>query len=86
MPRWQSADFSRLKLVISGGAACPPTVCERFWDRGVAFKSGYGLTEAGPNTFWLPAEDVRRKAGSVGFPLFHIDVKIVDGEGRACWS
>ncbi|MGZ3395956.1 MAG: AMP-binding enzyme, partial [Isosphaeraceae bacterium] len=24
------------------------------------------------------------KAGSVGFPLFHIDVKIVDGEGRAC--
>jgi fatty-acyl-CoA synthase len=83
-PRWQSADFSRLKLVISGGAPCPPTVDERFWDRGVAFKSGYGLTEAGPNTFWLPDEDVRRKAGSVGFPLFHIDVKLVDGAGRAC--
>ncbi len=83
-PRWEAADFSRLKLVISGGAPCPPSVYERFWDRGVAFKSGYGLTEAGPNTFWLPDADVRRKVGSVGFPLFHVDVKIVDGEGRDC--
>ena len=81
-PRWESADFSRLRLVISGGAPCPPTVFERFWERGIAFKSGYGLTEAGPNTFWLPDADVRRKAGSVGFPLFHVDVKIVDGAGR----
>ncbi len=65
-------------------APCPHTVYQRFWDRGVAFKSGYGLTEAGPNTFWLPDRDVQRKAGSVGFPLFHIDVKIVNGEGRPC--
>ncbi len=82
-PRWSSADFSRLKLVISGGAPCPAPVYERFWERGIAFKSGYGLTEAGPNTFWLPDADVRRKPGSVGFPLFHVDVKIVDGQGRA---
>jgi fatty-acyl-CoA synthase len=82
--RWESADFSRLKLVISGGAPCPSAVYERFWDRGIAFRSGYGLTEAGPNTFWLPDEDVRRKPGSVGFPLFHVDVKIVDGAGREC--
>jgi fatty-acyl-CoA synthase len=83
-PRWESADFSRLKLVISGGAPCPPTIYQKFWDRGVDFKSGYGLTEAGPNTFWLPAEDVRRKPGSVGVPLFHVDVKIVGGDGREC--
>ena len=57
---------------------------QKFWDRGVDFKSGYGLTEAGPNTFWLPAEDVRRKPGSVGVPLFHVDVRIVNGEGREC--
>jgi fatty-acyl-CoA synthase len=81
-PRWESADLSCLKLVISGGAPCPPTVSQKFWDRGVDFRSGYGLTEAGPNTFWLPAEDVRRKPGSVGVPLFHIDVKIVDDDGR----
>jgi fatty-acyl-CoA synthase len=83
-PRWATADFSRLRLVISGGAPCPPAIFERFWERGVPFKSGYGLTEAGPNTFWLPDQDVKRKAGSVGFPLFHVDVKIVDGQGETC--
>jgi fatty-acyl-CoA synthase len=83
-PRWKDADFSRLKLVISGGAPCPLPIFERFWARGVDFKTGYGLTEAGPNTFWLPPEDVRRKPGAVGYPLLHIDVKVVDQEGREC--
>ncbi len=83
-PRWAEADFSRLKLLISGGAPCPLPVFEKFWDRGIDFKTGYGLTEAGPNTFWLPPEDVRRKPGAVGFPLFHVDVKIVDEHDHEC--
>jgi fatty-acyl-CoA synthase len=83
-PRWPQADFSRLKLVISGGAPCPLPVFEKFWARGVDFKTGYGLTEAGPNTFWLPREDVRRKPGAVGFPLFHVDVKVVKEDGELC--
>jgi fatty-acyl-CoA synthase len=83
-PGWDAADFSRLKIVISGGAPCPMPVFERFWARGVDFKTGYGLTEAGPNTFVLPPEDVRRKPGAVGKPLFHIDVKAVDAEDNEC--
>jgi fatty-acyl-CoA synthase len=83
-PRWAAASFDRLRLVISGGAPCPQPVFERFWERGIAFKTGYGLTEAGPNTFWLPPEDVQRKPGSVGFPLFYIDARIVDEAGRTC--
>ncbi len=83
-PRWEEVDFSSLKLVISGGAPCPMPVFEKFWARGVDFKTGYGLTEAGPNTFWLPPEDVRRKPNAVGFPLFHIDVKVVKENGAEC--
>jgi fatty-acyl-CoA synthase len=83
-PLWEAADFKHLKLMISGGAPCPLPVFEKFWAKGVDFKTGYGLTEAGPNTFWLPPEDVRRKPGSVGFPLFHIDVKVVQADGREC--
>ncbi len=83
-PRWQEATFSRLRLLISGGAPCPLPVCERFWERGVPFKSGYGLTEAGPNTFWLPDEWVRRKPGAVGFPLFHVGVRVADPSGQEC--
>jgi len=83
-PRWSDADFSHLKLVISGGAPCPMPVFERFWAKGVDFKTGYGLTEAGPNTFWLPEADVRRKPGAVGFPLMHVDVKLVRPDGSIC--
>ncbi len=82
--RWPSADFSRLKLVISGGAPCPLSVMQKFWDKGVDFKLGYGLTEASGNNFWLPPEDVQRKPGSVGHPLFHIDARIIDESGRDC--
>ncbi len=83
-PRWNEINFAKLKLLISGGAPCPLPVFEKFWDRGVDFKTGYGLTEAGPNTFWLPKADVRRKPGAVGFPLFHVDVKIVNDQGGEC--
>ncbi|MDZ4720478.1 MAG: long-chain fatty acid--CoA ligase [Roseiflexaceae bacterium] len=83
-PRWWTGDFSRLKLIISGGAPCPLPVFERFWERGVDFKTGYGLTEAGPNTFWLPAADVRRKPGAVGYPLMHIDLRIIAPDGQMC--
>lgn len=82
--RWQTADFSRLKLIISGGAPCPLPVFEKFWAKGVDFKTGYGLTEAGPNTFWLPRDQVRAKPGAVGYPLFHIDVKVVRADGTVC--
>ena len=82
--RWDSVDFTRLELVISGGAPCPLPIMEKFWDRCVDFKMGYGLTEASGNNFWLPAELVRKKIGSVGFPIFHIDMKTVRDDGSSC--
>lgn len=83
-PRWDDADFSRLELVISGGAPCPLPVMEKFWKRGVDFKMGYGLTEASGNNFWLPPDMVQEKIGSVGYPLFHIDMKVIREDGTAC--
>ena len=80
-PRWESADFSKLALVISGGAPCPLPIMEKFWDRGIDFKMGYGLTEAAGNNFWLPQDRVRDKTTSVGYPIFHIEMKIVDEDG-----
>jgi len=83
-PRWDAVDFSRLELVISGGAPCPLPVMEKFWERGVDFKMGYGLTEASGNNFWLPAEQVRRKKGSVGYPNFHIHMRTIRDDGSDC--
>jgi fatty-acyl-CoA synthase len=80
-PRWETADLSKVRLVMSGGGACPSVIFEAFWEKGVEFKTGYGLTEAGPNTFWLPTEFLKDKIGAVGRPLFHVDVKLVNEEG-----
>ncbi|MBO9311856.1 MAG: long-chain fatty acid--CoA ligase [Chloroflexus sp.] len=83
-PRWPTVDFSRMRIVISGGAPCPEPVFHAFWERGIDFKTGYGLTEAGPNTFWLPPELVRVKPGAVGYPLMFIDLRVVAADGREC--
>jgi fatty-acyl-CoA synthase len=84
-PRWPAAELGRLRLVISGGAPCPEPVFRRFRERGLShFKTGYGLTEAGPNNFWLPDADAPRRPGVVGFPLPHVRARVVAGDGTIC--
>ncbi len=75
---FKSATFDSVRIFISGGAPCPVTIMERYWNKDKLFKMGYGLTEVGPNNFYLPEKDIRRKPTSVGFPVFHCDMKIVD--------
>jgi fatty-acyl-CoA synthase len=81
-PGFALADLSRLRLVISGGAPAPARLFAAFFARGVAFRTGYGLTEAGPNNFWLPPELARDKPGAVGWPLLHVEARLVDADGR----
>jgi fatty-acyl-CoA synthase len=81
-PAFATADLSRLRLVISGGAPAPARLFAAFFARGVPFRTGYGLTEAGPNNFWLPAELAREKPGAVGWPLLHIEARLVDDGAR----
>ena len=50
--------------------------------KGVYIRQGYGLTEVGPNVFSLHQDDAIRKKGSIGFPNFYFDVKIVDESGN----
>lgn len=76
--QFDTTDFSNLRFTICGGEACPIPVIKKYREHGVPIRQGYGLTEAGPNCYSLPAEDAIRKQGSVGFPNFHIDVRIVD--------
>lgn len=74
--------FAKTRYFISGGAPCPVPLIEAFQRKGVVFKQGYGLTEVGPNCFVLDACDAVSKAGSVGFPVLHLDARVVDRAGR----
>jgi fatty-acyl-CoA synthase len=45
-------------------------------------RQGYGLTEVGVNCFSMTDEDALRKAGSVGKPIFHSRMRLVDTDGN----
>lgn len=79
---WRGTDLSSLRFVKSGGGPCRRPVVEAWRDRGVEFSQGYGLTECGPNNFAMPEGFPPEKTASVGVPAMHVDVRIVDGEGR----
>ena len=81
-PEWKNINFNNMKFVITGGAPCPIPIFEKFWEKNVDFKTGYGLTEAGPNTFWLPAEQVQEKPGAVGYPLMEIELQLINESGK----
>jgi fatty-acyl-CoA synthase len=51
---------------------------EAFWARGQEFAMGYGLTEVGPNNFYMPLGASKEKPTSVGLPFFHNEVRIVN--------
>lgn len=81
-PNFASTNFDSVRVFISGGAPCPVAIMEKYWKRDKILKMGYGLTEVGPNNFYLPESDVKRKPSSVGFPVFHCDMKVADDNGN----
>ena len=77
-------DPERLRHVrgfISGGAPCPAALFDFYWSHGLELRQGYGLTEAGPNTFGASFAEARARVGTVGTPLPHVQVRLVDEEG-----
>lgn len=79
---FQNADFPSMHTFLSGGAPCPFNIYNEFQAKGLNFKEGYGLTEAGPNNFYINPIKAYQKKGSVGKPMFYNEVKIVDDDGK----
>ncbi len=73
---------STLRVAISGGASLPVEILGEFEQRfGVAVLEGYGLSETSPvatlNQVERPA-----KAGSIGCPIWGVELRLVDPEGN----
>lgn len=65
-----------LRFIISGGAPLDKEVAEFFNSIGIRIIQGYGLTETAPV---IAAEDYKLvKPGSVGRPMYNVDIEIVD--------
>jgi long-chain acyl-CoA synthetase len=76
-----AAIAARLRVAVSGGAALPAELMRRFEERfGVAILEGYGLSETSPVATFNRVDRPRRP-GSVGLPVWGVQVKIIADDG-----
>src|ERR1700712_3425774 len=76
----RSTERPPLRYGISGGAALPVAVIDKFRELfGTEIHEGYGLTETSPvATFNMVG--VPPRAGTIGTPIWGVDVEIADAE------
>ncbi|MDB6092186.1 MAG: AMP-dependent synthetase and ligase [Gammaproteobacteria bacterium] len=84
-PRFREFDLSSLRTGIMAGSSCPIAVMRRVIDnmhmREVTI--AYGMTETSPVSFQSTTDDpIARRVSSVGRVHPHVQVKIIDTQGR----
>lgn len=73
---------SNLRICASGGASLPIKVLEDFEEKfEVDIIEGYGMSEGSPVVTFNHL-DIGRKPGSIGTPVWGVEVKIVDEAGK----
>jgi fatty-acyl-CoA synthase len=84
-PDFGQFDLSSLRTGIMAGSPCPTEVMKRVVDKMHMSEVtiAYGMTETSPVSFQSSASDpVERRVSTVGRIHPHVEVKIVDPEGR----
>ncbi len=81
-PGFAASGLDRVRLVMSGGAPLPVSLVESYSEAGITLQQGFGMSEAAPSIATLDRELALAKAGSIGKPVFHLEVKIADEQGQ----
>ena len=81
-PDFDRTDLSRVRSWSDGGAPIPTSLLQLYRRRGIDIRFGFGMTETGPTVFLVDPGYPESKLGSVGKPCLHVDVRIVDAQGR----
>ncbi|QOR67482.1 long-chain fatty acid--CoA ligase [Cytobacillus suaedae] len=79
---FKDVTFPTMHTFLSGGAPCPLPIYQAFEKKGLAFKEGYGLTEAGPNNFFIDPSIARFRRGSIGKPMIFNEIKLMGFDGE----
>jgi fatty-acyl-CoA synthase len=77
----KTSALSSLKVCAIGGEKATPEMLAEFRDAGFPLRQIMGQTETSI-LLWASEEDVTRKPGSVGRPVFHAEVKLVGPDDR----
>jgi fatty-acyl-CoA synthase len=81
-PDFDTYNLSSVRSWASGGSSLPPSLVHQYAEKGIIIQQGFGMTETGPTVFIITKKDAVRKAGSVGKPVLHTDVCIMDRDGN----
>lgn len=76
-------ELPSLRYVTQAGGNMPPQKVDEWLRRGpkVPFYVMYGATEAAARLTYVPPENLRRKAGSIGIPIPDVTITIVREDG-----
>jgi fatty-acyl-CoA synthase len=83
-PRFEQTKLNSVLWAISGGAPCPAPLAQIYKSRGIRFRQGYGMTEAGVNCFAISIEDAERFPDAVGHPMPGLQAVIRHPHGSPC--
>lgn len=83
-PDFAKTDLTRVRYAIVGGEPMPLEAISVWNKKGIPIRQGYGLTEFGPNVFSLGEDHAEGKIGSIGFPNFYVQTKVLKGDGSEC--
>jgi fatty-acyl-CoA synthase len=82
-PGFADADLSNIRVAVVAGGLAPVPLIRAYEEHGVLLEAHYGGTEMGPSVLALaPHERSLLEAGSVGKPVQHTAVRLVDDDGR----
>ena len=74
-------DLSSVRCYFTGGERVPIAMLKEYQRKGITISQVFGQTEASTITSLSP-DDAVLKIGSVGLPVFHGEVSIVDKTGK----
>jgi long-chain acyl-CoA synthetase len=69
----------KFTFVGSGAAPCPPDLIERLLEQNIYYQEGCGMSETVSLNISTPPMG-KKKIGSIGIPMPHVDVRLVDPE------
>lgn len=78
--RWESADFSKLRMISVGSTIVPEEMVRAVGERGVPLVQVYGSTETAPIAAYMPYRETMRRPASTGKPARHCEIRLVDEE------
>lgn len=83
-PAFAQYDMSSVRFIIDGGEKMPATLIKKFKEKfpGAWFADAYGLTETVSGDTFLAKDQMLHKIGSVGKPVPHLHVRVVDEDDR----